>query len=655
MKTTRSLASLEWTLSGWIPNLWRLSDPLALEGSALADVPSIPAPVPGSVQMALRQAGLLPDWNSGLAARECEWVENRQWIYCAALPDGWLYPGCRHRLHFQGLDGCGWILVNGREAAAFGNTHIPVCVDITPFLLESSNVVQIVFGLPPRWQGQFGYTSQMTAWKPRFNYTWDWTVRLLQTGVWDKASLEVTDGQEIVSLRCYTDACAASSTGSVTAHASVNAEPGSTVTWTLEGPDGEVQQEEMPAADLSFRHLCWQDLPVRLWYPNLHGEQPLYTLHCVLRDRDGRETGRETRHMGFREVRWEPCEGAPAEATPWICVVNGRPVFLQGVNWTPLLPDFADASEEHCRGMLELYQDLGVNLLRVWGGAVLEREEFYRICDELGIMVWQEFPMSSSGVDNVPPQTREFEAGMAEIAVSHISRRQHHPSLIIWCGGNELADRADRPSTQGAIVLRRLGEICAEMDPTRRFLPTSGSGPRSVASAADYGKGLHWDVHGPWQCEGDLDAWREYWQRDDALLRSETGAPGTSSAAIIRRYAGEYQTMPCAPGNPLWRRTSVWWCEDGKFEKEKGREPESLEEYVEWSQARQAEALSIAVRACKSRFPRCGGVLIWMGHDCFPCLANTSIIDFLGQPKPAALALRSLWHSSPEDLRQEDI
>ena len=90
MKTTRSLASLEWTLSGWIPNLWRLSDPLALEGSALADVPSIPAPVPGSVQIALRQAGLLPDWNSGLAARECEWVENRQWIYRAALPDGWL-------------------------------------------------------------------------------------------------------------------------------------------------------------------------------------------------------------------------------------------------------------------------------------------------------------------------------------------------------------------------------------------------------------------------------------------------------------------------------------------------------------------------------------------------------------------------------------
>jgi beta-mannosidase len=80
--------------------------------------------------------------------------------------------------------------------------------------------------------------------------------------------------------------------------------------------------------------------------------------------------------------------------------------------------------------------------------------------------------------------------------------------------------------------------------------------------------------------------------------------------------------------------------------REKGREPETLEEYVEWSQARQAKALSIAVGALKSRFPGCGGSLIWMGHDCFPCTANTAIIDFDGEPKPAAIALSKVWRGS---------
>jgi beta-mannosidase len=96
--------------------------------------------------------------------------------------------------------------------------------------------------------------------------------------------------------------------------------------------------------------------------------------------------------------------------------------------------------------------------------------------------------------------------------------------------------------------------------------------------------------------------------------------------------------------NPLWRRFA-WWLEWSDFTKEQGRAPESLEEYVDWSQARQTEALTLAVRACKQRFPKCGGIILWMGHDAFPCTANTSIIDFQGRPKPAALAVGELFRT----------
>ena len=103
---------------------------------------------------------------------------------------------------------------------------------------------------------------------------------------------------------------------------------------------------------------------------------------------------------------------------------------------------------------------------------------------------------------------------------------------------------------------------------------------------------------------------------------------------MIRLYAGGLPVVPGTMDNPLWRRSS-WWLEWADFIKEQSHEPATLDEYVAWSQARQATLIAMAIRACKSRFPAIGGIILWMGHDAFPCAANTSIIDFHGNPKPA--------------------
>jgi beta-mannosidase len=128
----------------------------------------------------------------------------------------------------------------------------------------------------------------------------------------------------------------------------------------------------------------------------------------------------------------------------------------------------------------------------------------------------------------------------------------------------------------------------------------------------------------------------------DALFHSEFGAPGASSAEIIRKYSGGLPLVPGSADNPLWRR-SPWWIEWPDYLREVGREPRSLEEFVAWSQQRQAEALAFVVGTLKAKFPRCGGAILWMGHDSFPCTANTAIIDFDGHLKPSALALKAVW------------
>lgn len=193
-------------------------------------------------------------------------------------------------------------------------------------------------------------------------------------------------------------------------------------------------------------------------------------------------------------------------------------------------------------------------------------------------------------------------------------------------------------------MLARFAEICRTADPLRRFLPASPSGPRGFGGE-EFGQGLHWDVHGPWHLVGgNLEGQRQFWEQDDALLRSETGVPGATSAELMERYADGLSPMPFSQDNPFWRRY-YWYHQYDLFQMRFGRKPGSLREYVEWSQALQAEAMSIAVTHCKRRFPACGGVLLWMGHDACPCPENLSILNFDGTPKPAVAALKKIFRT----------
>lgn len=171
--------------------------------SIVSEIAHVPAKVPGSVQAALLAAGLLPDWNIGMNTRACEWIEQRHWMYETILPDNYLKKGFSHRLSCLGLDGSGWVLVNGTKVGKFANSFIPHYFELNKALKEKGNRIQIIFDCPPSWMGQFGYTSQMTQRKPRFNYTWDWIPRLVQIGIWDGISLESSDGREIKDARWW--------------------------------------------------------------------------------------------------------------------------------------------------------------------------------------------------------------------------------------------------------------------------------------------------------------------------------------------------------------------------------------------------------------------------------------------------------------------
>ncbi len=645
------LAKLEWKMEGWRPFWWKLARPTG----TLPEIGPVEASVPGSVQESLRRAGLLPDWNAGVNSRACEWVEHYHWIFETTVPAGWIGAGESARLLAEGLDYSGWVLVDGGEIGRFEGALIPQCFDLGGLLSDGrEHTVTLIFEEPPREQGQIGYTSRSVFFKPRYTYSWDWTPRIVPVGVWDALTVETGPACQLRLGRIQSVLADDLRTGSVR----VNVECMARMRMKLSILDaGEVLAEGEVPCEIGMNSLWLDELTVEPWWPNGEGAQKLYAVRLEAAGDAGTPLWVEERLIGFKRVEWKACEGAPEGAEPWICVVNGRPIFLQGVNWVPPRTCYHDSTVEEYERLVSLYRDMGCNLFRVWGGGILEKEVFYRLCDMQGILVWQEFPLSSSGVENYPPVAPETVALLSRIARTYIDRRAHHASLLLWCGGNELTERTPEaaPVSCAHPCMAALKALVEAEDPEHRFIPTSPSGPQFYAHPQNYGKGIHHDIHGPWGMGSvngggfkDMEAWRTYWEGDDSLFRSEVGMPGASSWELVERFSDGKKVYP--PEGDYWLHTAAWWTQWDRFKRHlRHLEGEAgLRAYIEITQQQQAEAYAIAAEACKKRFPRCGGFIVWMGHDCFPCPANNSVIDFLRVPKPAYFALQAVFKTGQE-------
>ncbi|HTL27886.1 MAG TPA: hypothetical protein VL282_01635, partial [Tepidisphaeraceae bacterium] len=195
------LAKHQWQLAGWRPNAWMLRPTTDLSGIHAPELGPIPATIPGSVQQNLHQAGLIEDWNVGLNSTHIEWIEHRHWEFFTQLEP--IAPGTAVQLEADGLDHSGWIIVDNRIVATFTGSLRTHAFDLGEALADGKpHRLAIMFDEPPREQGQLGFTSRSRFLKPRFNYSWDWTPRIVTVGVWDRLSLRVgAVAGKLVSLR----------------------------------------------------------------------------------------------------------------------------------------------------------------------------------------------------------------------------------------------------------------------------------------------------------------------------------------------------------------------------------------------------------------------------------------------------------------------
>jgi beta-mannosidase len=354
-----------------------------------------------------------------------------------------------------------------------------------------------------------------------------------------------------------------------------------------------------------------------LWWPNGMGDRRLYEVPGL------------GIAVGFRSVELVPTEGAPDDALPYAFVVNGRPMQVNGWNWVPIDALYGVPRAEKLEHLLGLAARANVNLLRVWGGGLIETTEFYELCDRLGILVWQEFVQSSSGIESVPSDDPEFIRSMADDAREIVPRRRRHPSLAIWCGGNELTADDSTP------VIAALRDVVHELDPSRRWYPTSPTGPNH-----DY------DVHGPWEHQG-LRKHYEHYDTRTSLLHSEFGVEGMTNRRALEALIDEEHRWPADRSNPLYEHLGAWWNNAGLVQEAFGGRIEDVETMRRASQWLQYEGLRYAVEAQRRRWPQCSGTLPWQFNESFPNAWCTSAVDYHGVSKPAYYGVARAYRGAP--------
>ncbi len=643
---TLSLDGTDWTVYWLLPHEWEWrrvweGDPPEAASRRL------PAVVPGHAQDALLRAGQLPDPYVGLNSRLWEWTSERDWVFEKRFP----VPGelSQHRLHlrFEGIDDSAHVFLNGVRVGAHTGQFAPVEWDVTEHVRPGAeNHLLVVVERAPQVQGQIGRTSRERRWKSRFAYGWDWCARLVPVGLWDSVSLHATGPAWFRSVSVHTNLAIDRTEAAVSVVSEFGTAQQCQVLLVA-----EITQGGLPVATIQDPITLFRSdtslvqsttIPrVQLWWPNGAGRPSLYQLRMSIVGEENTLLDQRVLEFGVRQVDAVPCEGAPPDSLPYGLSVNGRRVWTQGWNWVPLDHLYGSASEARYERLLRLARDAGVNLLRVWGGGLLEKEAFYRLCDRLGIMVWQEFPLSSSGLDNEPPSDPAYLDYITGQAEAMLPRRRNHPSLVLWCGGNELTGPELQPLGSDHAALRELRASVETDDPQRLWLPTSPTGPRFLADPAHRGE-LH-DVHGPWLWQG-LREHPAFYDGIDPLLHSEFGCEGAADPGTLRAIFGG-EPPPPDPADPVWmHHGGAWWLKRESVEAAFGP-VDGAGVYARATRLLQAQGLQYAIEASRRRQWRCAGVLPWQLNEAFPNAVCTSAVDYYGRPKPAYYAVKRAYRT----------
>jgi len=622
----------------------------------------IDAQVPGEVHLDLERAGWIEDCNVGMNTLSARWVEEQVWVYrrkFTAPPE----TVSKHAwLVFDGLDYAATIYLNGKSIGTHANAFVPCRLDVTGKLMEGENVVAVriesgLYSVSEKsardYNRSIDHALHKRAWlrKPQYSFgnPSDFNPRLINVGIWRPVRLEWTDTARIDALTVYPELADDHKSARIQAHVFVESVlPGPTkARLRLRVPEANVvvDQEVELAPGPSRQNISAEIANPRLWWPRPHGDQPLYTVECEL-EIAGKVADSAKRRTGIRSIRINR-DPHPEVGEYFTLEVNGRKVFAKGANWVPPDMIYARPDAAHYRKLVQLAVDANFNMFRVWGGGTYVDHAMLDACDEMGVMVWQEFIFAISKYPADDPEFLNNVRGEVTFVVRDLSQ---HPSLVVWCGNNEIEwgtwswgyDR-DKAYPDYALFHLEIPRILKREDPSRPYWPSSpyaGDGflPNDPTRGDQHRYEVTLGAAGP-----------NFWEyrKDVSRFVDEAGLMGGASPATIRQFIPEKQRYLYSP---------VWEHHDNGSNSRKrityktveywlGRKAEEmkLEDYLFYSALLQAEGLQEFANNLRRRMFSSSGAVFWQYNDSWPMSHGWSIVDYYLRRKLAYYTVRRAY------------
>ena len=603
-----------------------------------------PAAVPGCLHTDLLANGLIEDPFSRDNEKRLQWIEERDWEYVTHFRvNKELLQRENLEIVFAGLDTYADVYLNGSMLFSAHNMFREWRKSCRHLLKAGENTLTVHFHSPikmavPRWKKlgpDWPGGPRVVTRKAAYHYGWDWGPRFVTSGIWRPVYLWAWDRVRLVDLHIIQKSLTKDkaemtavfeivSTGSQTASLSISRPGGNRVLYA---------EDTLLAAGENTVSLDFVIPKPRRWWSRGLGEPYLYRLTGMVKAGNHAVDHRRVR-TGLRSL--ELVQEKDRLGKSFYFKLNGLPVFMKGANYIPQDSFPNRVTPEQYRALVKAAAAAHMNMLRVWGGGIYENDIFYDLCDEMGILVWQDFMFACA----LYPGDADFQENVRAEAIGNVRRLRNHPCLALWCGNNEIdeawhnwgwqqayspAERAKIWQDYETLFHKILPAVVSQYDPGRFYWPSSPQFGRADIRSRTEGDSHYWGV---WH-DGEP---FEVFNRKVGRFMSEYGFQSFPTLRTIESFtlpqdrAIDSPVMQAHQKHPRGNRLIQTYM--GRYYKTPGDFPSFL--YV--SQVLQAEGIKIAIEAHRRAKPGCMGTLYWQLNDCWP-VASWSGIDYFGRRK----------------------
>ncbi|MCG6188727.1 beta-mannosidase [Maribellus maritimus] len=612
------------------------------------------ATVPGTVHTDLMAHGKIEDPFYRLNEHDVQWVDKADWEYKTTFTaDKDLLARDKIELDFEGLDTYADVFVNGEKVLEADNMFREWTADIKDVIQERENELLIILRSPvvegiKKYDAQ-GYVIPVSdndlaeigqvedgkkvsvyTRKAGYHFGWDWGPRLVTSGIWRPVNIKAWDLAKIESLQIIQDDVT-EELAAFTAVFEITALENQTATLFVKSDSTQLASSPVQLkAGTNKYSVDFQIKNPKLWWTNSLGEPYLYNIsaNVKIKDLDLAETTR----IGIRTL--ELVREEDENGTSFYFKLNGHPVFMKGANYIPNDVFLPRVSDDNYKKVVETARQSNCNMLRIWGGGIYENDIFYDLCDEAGILLWQDFMFACS----MFPGDEAFLDNVKQEAIDNVKRLRNHPSIALWCGNNEILaawkgwgwEKAERAKSEENadkiwqsyvdIFHKVLPDVVKEYDPQRSYW---GSSPSS-------GLGVPADL-----VNGDEHYWGVWWGKEPfetyathlARFMSEYGFQSFPEMASVEKYALPEDYDIFSEVMKSHQRSSIGNGTIEYYMNQEYNSPKDFESFLYVNHVLQAEGIKFGLEGHRRAMPYCMGSLYWQINDVWP-VASWSSTDY---------------------------